>query len=253
MDIENLTTFDEIFSRFPHLSQAIFKDVDNISLTNCRIVSEEWKNVIDYEKSYWLRRIQKFRGKFEPFFDQWNKVIKKTPTEEIKELCFSVENFFKPGSRNMMSDHYSPLHLAAEIGLIDLSSRIIKVTDFANNNFYLPNLTPLHLPSAKGHREVCRLILEYLASKNPVAVDGLTPLHCAAMRGHSEIVKLLVQNCENIRPLYDGKTPIEHAAYHGHLKTGRLLMKNWQDVKQYFWAPRFQDPNRVFVPYCVNQ
>ena len=246
-----IVPFDEIFSRFPHLSEAIFKEVDNISLTNCRIVSEAWKNVIDYEKFHWLRRIQKYRENFQPFLEQWNKVIKKTPIEEIKELCFSVENFFKLG-RKLMNDQYSPLHLAAEIGLIELSSRIIEATDFANNNFYLPTLTPLHLAAAKGHREVCRLILENVASKNPVAIDGLTPLHLAAERGHKGIVKLLVENCENIRPLYNGKTPLEYAAYHDHWFTCRLLMKNLQDFKQFFEAPRFQDPNRVFVPYCVN-
>ena len=163
--MENLTVpIDEIFSKFPHLSQAIFKVVDNCSLTNCRTVSKTWKNVIDHEKFHWLRRIQKYRGKFEPFLDEWNKVIKKTSTEEIKELCFSVENFLKLGSRNMMNDKYSPLHLAAEIGSIELCRGIIKAMDYRNDNFYLPNLTPLHLAAAKGHREVCRLILENVGS-----------------------------------------------------------------------------------------
>ena len=251
MDINNLTAFNEIFSRFPHLSQAIFKEVDNVSLTNCRTVSKTWKNVIDYEKFHWLRRIQKYRGKFEPFLDQWTKVIKKTPTEEIKELCFSVKDFFKLGSRNMMNDQYSPLHLAAEIGLIELCKQWI--TEI--NNFYLPSLTPLHLAAAKGHREVCRLILENLVSQNPVAFNGITPLHCAAMFGHSNIVKLLVQYCgDNIRPLWNGKTPLEHAAYNDHWFTCFVLIKNRQDFKQFCDAPRRpEDPNRVFVPYCVNQ
>ena len=247
MDIKNLTgSFGEIFLRFPHLSEAIFNHLDNISLTNCRKVSETWKNVIDQEKFPWLRRIQSYRGTFEPFLEQWSKVIKKTPVEEIKELCLAVEHFFKLGS-NMMDEQYSPLHIAAEIGLIDLSRRIIEATDHRNNNFYLPNFTPLHLAAENGHREVCRLILENVASKNPVSFDGLTPLHSAANRGHLGIVKLLVGNPINIRPLFNGRTPMEYAAKKGHWFCCSFLMKNWQDFKQFCENTLYQNNFEHFV------
>ena len=251
MDTKNLTGIDEIVSRFPHLSQAIFNHLDNISLTNCRKVSEDWKNVIDQEKFSWLRRIQSYRGAFEPFLEHWSKVIKKMPIQEIKELCLAAENFFKLGKK-LMNDQYSPLHLAAEIGLVDLSRQIIEATDHRNNNFYLPNFTPLHLAAVKGHRDVCRVILENVNSKNPVSFNGLTPLHSAAQFGHSRIVKLLVENHINIRPLFNGKTPLEEAAYNGHLISCFLLIKNWEDFIQYCGAPRFQDPRRVFVPYVTG-
>ena len=249
MEMKNVTgSFDEIFSRFPHLSQAIFNEVDNNSLTDCRKVSRTWKNVIDHEKFHWLRRIQNYRGAFEPFLRQWNQVIRRTPIQEIKELCLATEHFFKLGKKIMVADQYSPLHVAAELGLIDLCRRIIEATDYQNNNACFLNLTPLHLAAENGHLEVCRLILDNVASKNPVAFNGVTPLHCAANRGHSDIVKLLVENQVDIRPLFNGKTPLELAAYNHHRFCCKFLIKNWQDFWQYWWAPRFQDPNRVFVP-----
>ena len=248
MDIKNLTeSFDEIISRFPHLCRAIFNQVDNSSLTNCRKVSETWKIFIDHEKFQWLRRIQSYKGIFEPFLDQWNKVIMQMPIEEFKELCLAIVNFFKLGS-NMMSYNYSPLHIAAEIGLIEHSRRIIQITDYRNNNSYLPNFTPLHLAAENGHLEVCRLILENAASKNPVAFDGLTPLHSAARRGHKDIIKLLVANQVNIRPLFNGRTPLEYAAQRGHTFCCFFLIKNRQDLQQFWLTENIQYGNREFVP-----
>ena len=249
--MKNVTgSFDEIFSRFPHLSQAIFNELDNNCLTDCRKVSRTWKNVIDHEKIHWLRRIQNYRGAFEPFLRQWNQVIRRTPIQEIKELCLAVEHFFKVGKK-MMNDHYSPLHIASEIGSMELSRRIIETRDYPNNNTYLPWYTPLHLAAENGHREVCMLILESVASKNPTAGNGLTPLHSAARRGHSDIIKLLVENQVDIRPLFNGRTPLELAAYKDHWSCCKLLIKNLQDFWQFWWAPRFQDPNRVFVPLPI--
>ena len=246
MDIKKQT--DEVFLRFPHLSEAIFYELDNKSLTNCREVNDTWKNIIDHEKLTWLRRIQKYRERFEPFLEQWNEVIKKTPIEEIKELCLSVEQLFKLGS-NIMRNQYTPLHCTAEIGLIRQSKRIIEITDYRRNNSYLPNLTPLHLAAENGHFDVCKLILENVVSKNPVAFNGLTPLHSAAKGGHLDIIKLLIDNGVDRRPLFHGRTPLQEAATNGHMFCCKFLIDNLQDLQQFFGCFLFQDgPDRVHIP-----
>ena len=223
-------TIDETFTRFPHLFQNIFNDLDNNSLINCREVCQTWKSLIDCEKFVCLRRIQKYRGSLEPL-DQWNKVIKKTPVEFIKELCQLVENLFKLGKNKMTV--YSPFQIAAETGSIELCRGLIE-TEFRNNDSYLPNLTPLHLSAENGHFEVFRLILENATTKNPVAFNGLTPLHSAAKGGYTKIIKLLVANGVEKRPIYNGNTPLQLAASNGHVYACLILLKNWEDVI-HFW------------------
>ena len=222
-------TIDETFRRFPHLSQNIFNNLDNNSLTNCREVCRTWKSSIDCEKFACLRRIQKYRRRLEPL-DQWNEVIKKTPVEEIKQLCQIVEHLFKLGI-NKMTSNYSPLHIAAENGSIELCRGLLETID---NNSYLPNFTPLHLAAENGHFEVFRLILENVSTKNPVAFDGLTPLHSAAIGGHTNIIKLLIINGVDKRPLFNGRTPLQFAASNGHVYACLILLKNWEDVI-HFW------------------
>jgi hypothetical protein len=224
-------TIDETFGRFPHLFQNIFNNLDNNSLINCREVCQTWKSLLDFEKFVCLRRIQKYQGRLEPL-DQWIKVIKKTPVEDIIVLCQVVENLFKLG-KNKMTYNYSPLQIAAETGSIQLCRGLIE-TDHRNNDSYLPNLTPLHLAAENGHFEVFRLILENATTKNPVAFNGLTPLHSAAKGGYTKIIKLLIANGVDKKPLFNEQTPLQLAALNGHVYACLILYKDWEDVI-HFW------------------
>ena len=48
--------------RFPDVGEEIFKELDNESLTNYRIINKHWKNSIDANKCLWFRIIQNFMG-----------------------------------------------------------------------------------------------------------------------------------------------------------------------------------------------
>ena len=50
---------EEVILRFPHLIEQIFEKLDNKSLTKSRKVSISWKNVIDNQRYYWIRNVQK--------------------------------------------------------------------------------------------------------------------------------------------------------------------------------------------------
>ena len=60
--------------------------------------------------------------------------------------------------------------------------------------------TPLHFAAKAGQLEICRLIIDSVADKNPGYVNGQTPywtpLHEAAKSGHLEVCKLILENID---------------------------------------------------------
>ena len=90
---------EEIFVKyprfgFPHIFEKIFDELDNKSLMNCRKVSATWRSFLENEKIVCLRRIKKYGRNMVYFTNQWNKLIKKRPQQEIIELSGAVELFF---------------------------------------------------------------------------------------------------------------------------------------------------------------
>lgn len=123
IEMKNLkgAIFDERnFSGYHNIFETIFLDLDDISLKKSRNVCKAWQNFIDTDKSIWLKRIERYRGQMEKFSDQWDKVIEKTPFEEVNKLCQAVEQFFRLSSTNI-ENQYAPLHVAAGTGLFKLS------------------------------------------------------------------------------------------------------------------------------------
>ena len=46
---------EELFARFPHISEKIFQQLDDKSLTNCREVSKSWQEFLDSKNMSWIR------------------------------------------------------------------------------------------------------------------------------------------------------------------------------------------------------
>ena len=51
--------------RFPHLGEAIFDQVDDKTLINCRKMSKVWCSIIDGQRNTWLRLLKKYVGNFD--------------------------------------------------------------------------------------------------------------------------------------------------------------------------------------------
>ena len=112
-DIE--TSFlDEMMLRFPHIVKDVFKELDKKSLTNCRNVSRACCDFIDYEKFYWVRTIQNYVS-MKNFLQQWQKVLRNTPIENIKKIFVIVKQFVEY-DLNRMKKHCSPFYIAAAQG-----------------------------------------------------------------------------------------------------------------------------------------
>ena len=216
------TFLDEIMLRFPHLVQDVFVELDNKSLANCRKVSRAFCDFIDDEKLFWVRKIQNYVC-MKKFQQHWKKVLRNVPTQDVKDIFWGVQQILKYNSRRKLQ--WSPLHIAAAQGHLELCKYIMEKTNDPNPK-KKNGITALHMAAYGGCRETCELLIDNLENKNPVTNKGITPFHFASKEGHFDVCELLIQNIDDKNPAaLDGCTPLHMAARHGHLEIVRLIVE----------------------------
>ena len=75
---------DDICCRFPEICEIIFVNLNNKSLTRCRLVNKNWKSGVDRQNILWIRIIEKYFGCLEKYPDTWKKVLVKTSVPIIR-------------------------------------------------------------------------------------------------------------------------------------------------------------------------
>ena len=148
------SVIDIMIARFPHLVTDIFEELDDKTLTTCRNVSRLCCDYLDAEKFLWFRRYRKNMGISYP---HWNKVLKNTPVELVKEFSVATQQFFKDDEEWKSKFQWSPLQIVAEQGNLDLCKYIFEKTKYIklrNGSKW----TPLHIAARKGHEEICKVI-----------------------------------------------------------------------------------------------
>ncbi|MCY3974074.1 MAG: ankyrin repeat domain-containing protein [Simkaniaceae bacterium] len=127
---------------------------------------------------------------------------------------------------NLKSPHeVTPLHLAAAGGRTDVVQLLIKQGAEINSEDG-DRCTPLHTAADHGRVDVVRwLINQPGVDPNAEAVCGHTPLHLAARRGHMDVVRVLVDRGVELNPVCDGmKTPVDCARMGGHPDVADFLV-----------------------------
>ena len=222
------SVIDIMIARFPHLITDIFKELDDKTLTTCRNVSRLCCDYLDTEKSLWVRMIQRYRRFTGISSPHWNKVLKNSSVEIVKELSVSTEQFFKD-SRTYF--RWSPLQIAADQGKLELCKHILE----KNRIKYTSNLAngynhPLFMAARKGHEEVCKVLFDNSEEKNPSDILGMTTFHFAAEKGLTDVCKLIIENITNKNPAaLNGCTPLHLAAENGHFEIVRLIVETGVD------------------------
>ncbi|KAK4763133.1 hypothetical protein SAY86_008901 [Trapa natans] len=88
----------------------------------------------------------------------------------------------------------TPLHLAALLGHLQFSKRLLELRPELASEQDSEKCTPLHLAAANGHDQVVRELLE--TDKMACLMqdqEGRVPLHLAAMRGRAVVVMELLK------------------------------------------------------------
>ena len=226
---------EDLCQIFPLVSQIVLNNLDDQSLANCKIANRGLKEFLEDEKLLSIRIIKKHEKNLELFSDSWKKTIHNAPREIVKELATAIKEFFKV-RQSRYGKQWSPLHIAAERGLLILGQHITRRTEDNNprigdkNPMQTVGISALHMAAQEGHLEFCIFIMEKLENKNPGDNDGDTPLHLAARDGHLKVCRAIIETVENKNPEdNDGWTPLHSAAQEGLLEVCRAIMEELEN------------------------
>ena len=96
----SVTKMEDFFSRFPHLSDKIFANIDHASIEECRLVSKSWKSYLDHSKPIQIRLIQKNVDSFCCVEESWKDILKKSNSDIIEELFCAVKELYGAKPKN---------------------------------------------------------------------------------------------------------------------------------------------------------
>ncbi|MBV9762967.1 MAG: ankyrin repeat domain-containing protein [Acidobacteriaceae bacterium] len=123
------------------------------------------------------------------------------------------------------SDGWTPLHLAAFFGRLDLADALLdrgaevnaRSTNGAKN-------TPLHAAAAGGRTNVVELLLRRGADGNARQEGGFTALHSAAQAGNREMVAVLLAHSADVNARAgNNQSPLDLALTRAHAEVAALL------------------------------
>ena len=88
--------------RFPHLGEAVFDQLDNKSLVECRRSSRPWLIHLDQQKSFKIRKILSDIEKFHKVREEWKKFLKGTNTEMVNRLGQAIKTSLMANGRKQI-------------------------------------------------------------------------------------------------------------------------------------------------------
>ena len=125
----------------------------------------------------------------------------------------------------------SPLHYAAECGLLGLVERLATLRPKEVQALDENSRTPLHAALHGGHTEVAQVLLSCGANKDARDEEDRTPLHIALQNGNQDIVRLLLQEGADPNTQARGhQTPLDIALYNGDFPVIRSLLEHGANV-----------------------
>ena len=235
---------EEVLTRFHHLGEQIFANLDDQNLTKCREVCDPWMTFLDCEKLIWTRIILSHIEETNSW--NWKKFLSTTSTPKLCKISRKIRFFYKsePICYIFESIHreMSPLHFAAMMD-DDTSycANLIK-NDAINYPTDESGMTPLHYAAKYGYISVCQMLLEKFTDKNPKCQLDETPFLLAVESNNYFVCELIIRKCKESYPRRDlftiinspdneGITPLHVAAYKGKKELVRLIMENVVDNK----------------------
>ena len=225
--ISNSATLETIFVRFPHLTEAIFGELDIPSLSLCREWNEMWQENLENSRIFrriWIKMITKKTLLFDrKFKKEWRQILVKIPLEILKNLAYGVF------SLNRKTSQYSPLHAAVQYGCIHGDLSLFQYT-LARADSKNPKdshgLTPLHIAVQLNNLEITKQILKKLNGKIRGDSFGKTLHHYAAQNGDLNMFKTLFDHFTDKTQQSNGVTPLYHAAKYGRVDICKFIVTN---------------------------
>ena len=235
---------EQLFLRFPHLSEAICGQLNNKSLATWTGVSRSLNMYLTEQKLFEVRIIKATIKKYHErkwgvmgslvithwASNAWKEVFKTASKETLVNLRHDVQKLYlKMGYQIHLEIDITPLHFEAKAG-----NELLFKTLFNKAQDKHPRCedgqTPLHYAAYYGHLEICAFIMAQSEDKNPKSESGETPLHLAAHRGHAEVCDFIIQQVDEKNPRNnEEKTPLHLAAENGDYTVYEIVMSNGGD------------------------
>ena len=114
---------EEVISRFPHIAEICFEELDNYNLIQCKVISQSWKNFIEESKFSYIRLIAATTNCSKK---EVEKIFPKANLEETMRLASDVTKVY---------------------------NELLKVKS------YDPSLTLFHLAAKRGYLSVCQILI----------------------------------------------------------------------------------------------
>ena len=227
---------EEIISRFPHLAENIFEELDNYYFIQCKVISQSWKNFMEGSKFSYFRLIETSTN-CSP--KAMKKILNNENLEDIIQLASDVSNLYgklqkekvlgKEEEYLVIDPFLTLFHMAAKHGSFSVCQLMIYSIDDIHPRSGRSSFchTPLHFAAENGHFRICQSILDideeisqYILKKDdkiclsinvemdenkfviPTHLDsmGNNPLHLAAENGHLSVCKVFISWIEKLYP-----------------------------------------------------
>ena len=221
----------DIFStRFLHIAENIFDQLDDKSLSNCREVAKQWQKCIDRKASSWIRIVK--IPKIPKNGDTYLHVAAKTGQAEIFNLILENEDIKESNDNGTVT----PFQLACERGHFIIIKMYIEKFDPTKMNFNkkdINGLTGFLLACKNGHsKTVDMLILDSTKLKlnlNATDIYHKTAFHLACENDHFEIAELIIKKSKEFEIDLNVKDcsnhPYKSAFHHALLKNHTKIIE----------------------------
>ena len=169
---------EEVRNRFPHIMEQINALLDNKSLVKCKEADREMCKFIENQRSgrfLTTRMIQSYNKNSDEFEKDWKIVCQKLPMVKLKQFEILVKQFHDAFPMRF-KQKWSPMHVAADRGHLDLCKFIATVTKERNPQCQ-NKWTPIYFAYQAGHSQVLNFLCEEILDKNCKTDIGLSPLH----------------------------------------------------------------------------
>ena len=145
---------DEVFSRFPHIAEQIFEELDNYYLIQCKVISPLWKNFMEGSKFSYIRLIETSTN---CSTKAMKKILKKTNLEDTIQLASDV----------------SKVHVKLQ------KEKALGPGVRGGNLVIDPFLTLFHMAAKHGSSSVCQLMIDSIEEIHPKTQSSCrqSPLH----------------------------------------------------------------------------
>ena len=224
---------EEVFQRFPHLYEYIFKSLDNETLANCEEVSKFWysylSNIFQKRRLRRVKNIQETFRRFHQLHVEFRLGFHTTRRQNIfnaaglgdletaqklimEEILIVHNHLLNPfiTINSVFVEDYLTVHWAANNGYFAIVKYLGAITEDKNPQDIKGN-RPLHYAARKGNCNTMKYLVDKevnasivgrftiykINDRNPRNNMGYTPLHYAALNGHLDIVMYLVDRIDN--------------------------------------------------------